>query len=79
MLLLDTEIPRNHNYDLPPEWWRELNALKGTAIDAGKFPILAAHWRGPLIVGGKLACNFNSPLVSKFKTLPVVDIEGPSR
>lgn len=34
MLLLNTNLPRNHNYDLPPKWWRELNALRGTAIDA---------------------------------------------
>lgn len=61
---------------IPSESQRELTALKGTAIDAGKFPILATHWKGPLIVGGQLACNDDSPLVRRFKTAPVIQVTG---
>lgn len=77
MLILPTKIPDNHNHNLPPKWWRELNALKATAIDVERFPILAKHWPGPLIVGGRLCCNDDSPLARKFKTTPVVEVTGP--
>lgn len=68
-----------HPHDgTPSESQRELTALKGTAIDAERFPIIAAHWPSALIVGGKLVCHDFSPLVRRFKTSPVVQIEEPS-
>jgi hypothetical protein len=36
-----------HHYELPPKALREFHALRATAIDARRFPILAAHW--PLV------------------------------
>ena len=48
-----------HHYLTPPEAYRNFMALKATALDASKFPILAAHWDGILIVDGKLAVNDN--------------------
>ena len=46
---------------------RELRCLAATAIDADRFPILAAHWPGLLIVDGRLACHDNAPIRSRFK------------
>ena len=46
---------------------RELVALRATAIDAGRYPIIAAHWPGLLIVDGRLACHDNSPIKGRFK------------
>ena len=77
MKIIITEIPCNHNYDLPPRWWREANALKATSVDAERFPILAAHWPLALIVGGKLACNDDSPLASRFKTVSIIQLREP--
>lgn len=77
MKLLPTKIPSNHNFDIPPRWWREVNALKATTIDADRFPILAAHWPLALTVGGKLACNDSSPLTRRFTTVPVIQLRGP--
>ena len=77
MKLINTKIPRNHNYKTPPQWWREVNALKATTIDADKYRIISTHWPGPLIVGGKLACNDDSPLAARFKTIPVIQLKEP--
>ena len=77
MLILSTKIPANHNFNIPPRWWRELNALRATALDAARFPVLARGWRGPLIIGDRLCCHNNSPLARRFKTAPVVEIKGP--
>lgn len=80
MRILQHLPPVQENYHLPPQEWRDFNALKATAIDADKLPILAKHsWRGPLIVGGRLACNDDSPLARRFKTVPVVQVTGPGR
>ena len=72
MLLLKPPAPKQANYNLPPKQWRDFNALKATAIDAGKYPILAVHWRGPLTINGKLACHDDSPLVRRFSTAPII-------
>ena len=71
MKILLPPNPVKHNYHLPPKKLREFHALVGTAIDAEKFPIIATHFDGPLIVGGQLACNDNSPLATRFDTVPV--------
>ena len=76
MLLLNTNLPGNHNYDKPPAWWRELNALKGTALDVDRSPALVRDWRGALIVGGLLACNDDSPLAHRFATRPMNGTRG---
>lgn len=52
-------VSKGHHYDNPPEANRKFTALKATALDARKFPILAKHWDGVLIVGDKLAVNDN--------------------
>ena len=70
MLLLKPPAPKQANYNLPPKQWRDFNALKATALDVGRFPILSKHWRGPLIVGGQLACNDDSGLARRFDTAP---------
>lgn len=77
MKILIPPATDNHNYHLPPKALREFHPLKATAIDADKFPIIALHWDGPLIVVGKLACQDFSPLVRRFETAPVVEIKGP--
>ena len=79
MKLFNTEIPRNHHYDTPPRWWRELNALKATAIDASKYPILSRHWPNVLVVGGQLACNDDSPLTKRFNTTPLIALKEPGQ
>ena len=55
MKLINYEIPCNHNYKLPPLWWREMNAEKATAINAKRFPILARHFPGLVLIGDRLA------------------------
>jgi hypothetical protein len=55
-------VSKGHHHDYPPEASREYAALKATALDARKFPILAKHWPGVLIVGDKLAVNENCDL-----------------
>jgi hypothetical protein len=81
MLLILT--PRvGNNFHSPnktrPQAERELVALAGTAIDPETHPILAAHWPGPLIVGGVICCNDNSPLTRRFDTAPVsVSAQSP--
>ena len=80
MRILQPPAPIQENYHLPPQRWRDFNALKATALDADKHPILARHyWRGPLIVAGRLACNDDSPLTRKFKTAPIVQVTEPGR
>ena len=49
----------NHHYENLPKFLREFHALRATALDAERFPILAAHWPALLIVNGKLALNDN--------------------
>ena len=70
MRIITTQIPRNHNYHNPPDWWREANAQRATAIDPLEFPIIARHWPLALIDGDKLACNDDSPLVHRLRTSP---------
>ena len=77
MLLLKPPPSRQENYDKPPRESREYHALKATAIDLEQYPILAKNWPGPILIGGQLACQDNSPLARKFKTAPVVEILEP--
>ena len=77
MKLINTKIPRNHNFITPPQWWREVNALKATTINADKYRIISTHWSGPLTIGGKLACNDDSPLATRFKTVPIIQLRAP--
>ena len=77
LILTPKNASNYHSHDgTPSESERELTALRGTAIDAGKFPILIKHWRGPLIVAGRLACNDDSPLAHRFKTRPMNGAKG---
>ncbi len=74
-------LPPAHDktrHHLPPEALREFNALKVTAFDPERFPILAKHWPGPMIVGDQLVCNDDSPLARRFETVPVVEIKEPN-
>lgn len=71
------------NYNSPdgtrPQSERELAALRGTALDADKFPILATHfWEGPLLVSGVLCCHDHSPLAGRFNTAPLVKFGEPA-
>ena len=53
-------LPPAHDktrHHLPPEALREFNTPKVTAFDPERFPILAKHWPGPMIVGDQLVCN----------------------
>ncbi len=68
--------PEEGKYFLKSQELREFNALKATAIDGERFPILAAHWPGLIVVGGKPFCNDNSTLTHEFKTAPAPDIAG---
>ncbi len=73
-------LPPAHDktrHHLPPETMREFNTLKVTAFDPERFPILAKHWPGPMIVGDRLVCNDDSPLARRFETVPVVEIKEP--
>ncbi len=66
-------LPPAHDktrHHLPPEALREFNTLKVTAFDPERFPILAKHWPGPMIVGDQLVCKDDSPLARRFETLP---------
>lgn len=45
-----------------PRVIREFHALRATTIDARRFPIIAAHWPGILVVNGRMAVNDDSPL-----------------
>jgi len=69
LLIAPSEI--KHHYSNPPKSLRDFNCLPATAIDADKYPILARHWGGPLIVDGQLACNDDSPLAKRYKTRPI--------
>ena len=71
MKLLKPPATLQHNYHLPPRELREFFALRGTAINADRSPVLARGWRGALIVNGRLACNDDSPLARRFKTRPM--------
>ena len=75
MRLLSTKIPSNHHYDVPPQWWREVNALRAVAINPETHPILATHWDGPLLLNGVLYCRDESPLTKRFKTAPIPEIK----
>ena len=59
----------NNKYRLTSEATREFNALWATAIDADRFPILAKHWPGAVIIDHKLYCNDASPLARRFPTM----------
>ena len=66
-------LPPTHDktrHHLPPEALREFNTLKAAAFDPERFPILAKHWPGPMIVGDQLVCNDDRPLARRFETLP---------
>ena len=52
-------VKDGHHHINPPESVREFASLKATALDAERYPILAKHWDGVLIVGDKLAINDN--------------------
>ena len=77
MELPSTEISGNHNFGIPFPPPSGRNALRATALNADKFPILARHWPGILIIGGRLACIDESPLARQFKTEPVTDDVEP--
>ncbi len=57
----------NKKCSVPSKAWRNYHAAKATALDADKYPILAKHWPGLLIVNGKLACNDGAPVINRFK------------
>ena len=46
-----------HHWHENPQSIRRHNAKFATALDARKFPILAKHYPGIMVVGGELACN----------------------
>ena len=71
MRIITRPSRRQDNTSRIPRAFAEYHALPATALDASRNPILALHWDGPLIVSGRLACNDNSPLVSRFKTRPM--------
>ncbi len=69
MKLLLPPVHDKTRHHLPPEALREFNTLKVTAFDPERFPILAKHWPGPMIVGDQLVCKDDSPLARRFETL----------
>lgn len=59
-----------------PQSERELVALRATALDTNRFPILATHfWSGPLLVNGVLCCQDHSPLTRQFKAVPLIELK----
>ena len=60
MKILNPPLVDNaHHSDHPPKALREFAALRATALDASKYPILARHWPGIIAIGDKLAVNDN--------------------
>jgi hypothetical protein len=75
MSLLKLTARRGKNFHSPdgikPKAERELIAQAATAIDMERFPILARNWPGPILIGGQLACCEDSPLATRFDTVPM--------
>ena len=61
-LLQAPSFDNTHSNRELPRVIREFHALRATTIDARRFPILAAHWPGILVVNGRMAVNDDSPL-----------------
>ncbi len=59
MKLISAPPNNKHHYENAPKENRQFDALKATALDAERYPILAKHWESILIVGDKLAINDN--------------------
>jgi len=70
LILCAPTYGKDHHYDLPPQELREYHALKASAIDIERFPILGTHWTGPMLYGGRLVVNDNSPLANRYLTEP---------
>ncbi len=61
MTILHAPTFDNTNFDRePPLVSREFHASLATALDARKYPIIAKHFGGLLLIDGRLALNGNA-------------------
>ena len=81
LLTLTARTGKNFHspHGIRPQAERELAALRATALNPETHPILYKHWEGPLIVGGVLCCNDNSPLTKHFHTTPAIELREPGQ